>query len=206
MCLPVAAVMAVTAATAVAQQASSNHDLAKAEGQRADAARLQAQQYIIQNNMNQNMANLANRDAYEKAVQEMTASNLQGYQNLSAIDNAISESGLKGRSVDRACREVQADIQNNALNIDNEYKRNYSEIFGQKLTSQQNAAANIQALDQDAHKQSGWGMVLGYTNAGIGGAMTGYQMGNALKDAMPSAGANKASAGAGSKTSTNSLR
>lgn len=201
MCLPVAAVMAVTAATAVAQQASNNHDMAKAEGQRADAARLQAQQYVIQNNINQNMANLADRDAYEKAVQEMTASNLQGYQNLSAVDNAISESGLKGRSVDRARREVQADIQNNALNIDNEYKRNYAEIFGQKLTSQQNAAANINSLDQDAHKASGWGQVFGYINSGASGAMQGYQMHSAMKDAFPSG-----SSSTGDKTSTNSLR
>ncbi|HBQ5120503.1 MULTISPECIES: virion core protein, T7 gp14 family [Klebsiella pneumoniae complex] len=195
MCGPIAAaaVMAVGSAT---QSAMQYKDAAKAEGKRADAARLQAQEYVKANNITQANLNLSNRDAYENAVSKMTSANMQGIQNMGALNTAIAESGIKGNSINRLRRSQEASNSAEQLSITNEYKRNYAEIFGKQLESQQNTISAVSGLDQDAHKTSGLQQALGITMAGAQGAAQGYSMGSAMSGAM-SGGASSAGASAG---------
>lgn len=176
MCAPLI-VGAVMAVAAVAKTTMQNKDAAKAEGQRADNARLQAQEYVKQNNYNQSNLSLQNRDAFENAIQQMTAKNMQGTQNLGAIDTSISESGMKGNSMNRLRRNVEASNDADQMNITNEYKRNYSQIFGQQITSQQQAISAISGIDQDAKKQSTGSQIMGTAMSGAQGFLSGYLMG-----------------------------
>lgn len=176
MCAPLI-VGAVMAVAAVAKTTMQNKDAAKAEGQRADNARLQAQEYVKQNNYNQSNLSLQNRDSFENAIQQMTAKNMQGTQNLGTIDTSISESGMKGNSMNRLRRNVEASNDAEALNVTNEYKRNYSQIFGQQTTSQQQAISAISGLDQDAKKQSNGSQIMGTVMSGAQGFLSGYSMG-----------------------------
>ncbi|HHL4106378.1 TPA: hypothetical protein ACQ7U8_004461 [Klebsiella pneumoniae] len=176
MCGPIA-VAAVMAGASATQSAMSAKNAAKAEGNRADAARLQAQEYVKANNITQANLNLSNRDAYENAVSKMTAANMQGIQNMGALNTAIAESGIKGNSINRLRRSQEASNSAEQLSITNEYKRNYAEIFGKQLESQQNTISAVSGLDQDAHKTSGLQQALGITMAGAQGAAQGYSMG-----------------------------
>ncbi|EPN9191335.1 virion core protein, T7 gp14 family [Enterobacter roggenkampii] len=180
MCVPVLAVAAVMAVAYAAKTASDFSDAAKNEGKRADAARLQAQQYVKQNNMNQANLNLANHDAVESAVQKMTANNMQYIQNKGALETAISESGLSGNSMNRLRRQVDQSNAIDQMNVTTEYKRNYGEIFGKQIESQQNTINAIDSLDQDAHKISNAKQVLGIGLSAVQGFVAGYSMGGML--------------------------
>lgn len=200
MCGPIAAA-AVMAVGNAAQTAMQYKDAAKAEGKRADAARLQAQEYVKANNITQANLNLSNRDAYENAVSKMTAANMQGIQNMGALNTAIAESGIKGNSIHRLRRSQEASNSAEQLSITNEYKRNYAEIFGKQLESQQNTISAVNGLDQDAHKISNERQILGITMAAAQGAAQGYSMGSAISSAT-SGGASGASSAASTSTGT----
>ncbi|HBT4786354.1 TPA: hypothetical protein MB364_001686 [Klebsiella variicola subsp. variicola] len=201
MCGPIAAA-AVMAVGNAAQTAMQYKNAAKAEGQRADAARLQAQEYVKANNITQANLNLSNRDAYENAVSNMTAANMQGIQNMGALNTAIAESGIKGNSINRLRRSQEASNSAEQLSITNEYKRNYAEIFGKQLESQQNTISAVNGLDQDAHKISNERQILGITMAAAQGAAQGYSMGSAISSATSGGAAGGGASGASSAAST----
>lgn len=208
MCLPLA-VVAVAGSMAAAQAASTTmqmHDAAKAEGQRADNARLQAQEYVKQNNFNQANLSLSNRDAYEEAVQKMTANNMQYLQNKGALDTAIAESRLSGHSMDRLRNSVEQSHNADQMNVTNEYKRNYNEIFGQQVTSQQNAINAVNSLDQDAHKQSTGSQILGVGLSAVQGFVQGVAMASSFGLGSAATGASAAaSSSAGLQAASSTL-
>ncbi|MFV7520699.1 hypothetical protein ACNPN6_06605 [Enterobacter quasiroggenkampii] len=201
MCVPVLAIGAVMAVAYAAKTASDFSDAAKNEGKRADVARLQAQQYVKQNNMNQANLNLANHDAVESAVQKMTANNMQYIQNKGALETAISESGLSGNSMNRLRRQVDQSNAIDQMNVTTEYKRNYGEIFGKQIESQQNTINAIDSLDQDAHKISNAKQVMGIGLSAVQGFVAGYSMGGML-GASAIGGGTAAAAGSSVAVST----
>ncbi|WP_375752638.1 hypothetical protein [Enterobacter roggenkampii] len=202
MCVPVLAVAAVMAVAYAAKTASEFHDAAKNEGQRADNARLQAQQYVKQNTMNQANLNLANHDAVENAVQKMTANNMQYIQNKGALETAISESHLSGNSMTRLRRQVEQSNATDQMNVTAEYKRNYGEIFGKQIESQQNTINAIDSLDQDAHKISNAKQIMGIGLSAVQGFVAGYSMGGMLGASAIGGGAAAAGSSAASAAST----
>lgn len=204
MCVPVLAVAAVMAVAYAAKTTSDLHDAAKAEGQRADNARLQAQQYVKQNNVNQTNLSLANHDAVESAVQKMTANNMQYIQNKGALETAISESNLTGNSMTRLRRQVEQSHATDQMNVTAEYKRNYGEIFGKQIESQQNAINAVNSVDQDAHKISNGQQILGVGLSAVQGFVAGYSMGGMMGlGGAAAAGAGSSAAGAAASTGAN---
>lgn len=202
MCAPLI-VGAVMAVAYMAKTTFDNKDAAKAEGQRADNARLQATEYVKANNYTQANAALANRDAFENAVQQMTAKNMQGIQNLGAIDTSIAESGLSGNSMNRLRRSVEASTDAEQMNIKNTYKRDYSQIFGQQVESQQKSIAAIASIDQDAHKVSNARQITGTVMSGVQGFMAGYSMGGMFAGSAIAGGGTAAAGGSAVSTGAN---
>lgn len=140
MCEPVSIGMGIMA---VAGAAMGARDKAKAEGAAMDAQNRQSIEQLKQMNYADANMRMEQREAAEQAMVDLTTTNLNGIRNQGMVRAAVAESGLEGRSMDAIEREVAGDTVRERAGITENYQRDYSAIFGNRIANIQNTKSAI---------------------------------------------------------------
>jgi len=195
MCEPVSIGMAVVAVAGAAMSASEG---AKAKGQMADNERKQQNELVKQANFVDNDLKLQTADKLDEARRQLTEVNLQSIRNEGTINTAIGESGLSGNSMDRLKNSVANDSSAQAMNITDNYTRDYQAIFANRVGSSENAKGAVRGLGGDKYKVNNIANALNLVSAGGAGYAQGAAM-SASRNANKPKPTNEAKNTTGSK-------
>lgn len=186
MCWMAAIPVAMAGASSLMNSASE----AQQRAGQIDMMRQQQWSTIKDMNMNEANLNLEGRDLLDKTVQDLTQSNLNRVRNMGTVRAAIGEGNLEGRSMDRVERITEGDFLRQQTGITDNYKRDYSVIFGKRLSNYEGSMAQINQLKKsEPKKKSGMSIAL---DAALG-------MGAAAGTAWASGGFDSKSAPKGGK-------
>lgn len=148
---------------AMAGASSLMGSMSQAQQQAGQIDMMRQQQWATIKDMNMKEANLnlEGRDLLDKTIQDLTQSNLNKVRNMGTVRAAIGEGNLEGRSMDRVARVTEGDFLRQQTGITDNYKRDYSVIFGQRLSNHEGSMAQIKALQKgEPKKTSGISMAL----------------------------------------------
>lgn len=163
-------VEAVPIATAGASSLTGSLSEAQQGAGQIDMMRQQQWATIKDMNMKDANLNLESRDLLEKTVQDLTQSNLNRVRNMGTVRAAIGEGNLEGGSMDRVARITEGDFLRQQTGLTDNYKRDYSAIFGQRLSNHEGSIDQIKALKKaEPKRKSGLSVALD-TALGVGGA------------------------------------
>ena len=150
MCWAAAIPIAMQGASTMLGSASQ----AQQEAGQIDMMRQQQWAHIKDMNLKDANLNLESRDLLDKASQELSQSNLNRVRNMGTVRAAIGESNLEGRSMDRIDRITEGDFMRQQSGITDNYKRDYSVIFGKRLSNYEDSIGQIKALQKAEPKQA----------------------------------------------------
>ena len=178
MCEPVSASMAVIAVAGAAQGA---RDQAKQEGRLIDAQRKQQHEMVRANNWANADAQMAIRDSNESTRSMLTETNIERMTNMSLLSTAISESSMRGRSMDRlqSVQNLQYDMQESDTVLN--YQRDYQAIFAERVGGAESTKAQIQGM-APIPRTSKLTHAVNITQAGMSGASMGMSMSGGFAD------------------------
>ncbi|WP_422662648.1 virion core protein, T7 gp14 family [Pseudomonas sp. UBA5706] len=175
MCDPTGGIATMTI-LAAASAAMSASDSAKAKGQMTDNERKQQNEVVKQANFAENDQKLATVDKQDEARRQLTEVNLQSIRNQGTINAAIGESGLAGNSMGRLKNSVANDSSAQAMNITDNYTRDYQAIFANRVGSSENAKAAVRGLGGNKYKVNNIANALNIVSAGGAGYAQGESM------------------------------
>lgn len=178
MCEPVtigATVLGVAGATMGA------HDQAKQEGRLIDAQRRQQHEMVRANNWANADSQMAIQDSAESTRSMLTETNIERMTNLSLLSTAISESSMRGRSMDRLQRvqNLQYDMQESDTVLN--YQRDYQAIFAERVGAAESTKAQIQGM-APIPRTSKLTHAVNITQAGLSGASMGMSLSGGFAD------------------------
>lgn len=127
--------------------------------------------------MNYDLANLSQeqRDQYDQAIAQLQSNSINSIRNQGMIRSAFFESGVEGRSVDAALREVEGqDVRVND-SIRGSYKDSFYGLQQQKEVTVLNTDAQIKGMPK-INKPSSTSVMLGIASSMMSGASVGGQM------------------------------
>lgn len=179
MCAPVMIAMAVVSAAAAANQAKNQAIL---EGQQIDAQRRQHAELVRQNNWaNADMVGAAQSN-YEATRANLTDTNVERMNNLSALETAIGESNMGGRSMERLknVQNIRYDMQSS--DISTNYQRDYQALFADSVGRAESTKAAILGA-APIPVTSKLTQAINITNAGMQGASAGASFGGGFTKA-----------------------
>lgn len=178
MCEPVSIAMAVVA---VAGAAMGAHDKAKQEGKLIDSQRKQQHEVLRANNWANADAQMAIRDANESTRSMLTETNIERTANMSLLSTAISESSMRGRSMNRlqSVQNLQYDMQESDTVLN--YQRDYQAIFADRIGAAESAKAQIQGM-APIPRTSKLTHAVNITQAGMSGASMGMSLSGGFAD------------------------
>lgn len=127
--------------------------------------------------MNYDLANLSQeqRDQYDQAIAQLQANSVNSIRNQGMVRAAFGESGVEGRSVDRAMREIEGQDARVADSIKWSYKDSFVGLQQQKEVAVLNADAQIKGMPK-INKPSSTSVMLGIASSMMSGASMGGQM------------------------------
>lgn len=121
------------------------------------------------------------RNLLDSTVDQLTEVNFAAIRNSSAAAAGISESGMEGRTTDRAQRKADQVGLKAAARLNENYERDYASLLGEREKQWQAGLSQIEGLG-DEIKVKGSGLnPLDILSGGISGAMTGDQLGKRIK-------------------------
>lgn len=178
MCAPVMAGMAVVGALSAV---SGQRDQAKQIGSQITAQNAQKLETVRQMNYELASIDQEQRDLYEDAVAQLQSNSINSLRNQGSIAAAFGESGLEGRSVDAALREVRGQDARVADSIRGSYSKGFAGNQYAKEVAVLNADSSIKGMPR-IQGPSTVSNVLGVINGGLSGAATGANMGAAYNN------------------------
>lgn len=178
MCEPVSIGMAVVG---VAGAAMGARDQAKQEGRLIDAQRKQQHEMVRANNWANADAQMAIRDSNESTRSMLTETNIERMTNMSLLSTAISESNMRGRSMDRlmSVQNLQYDMQESDTVLN--YQRDYQAIFADRVGAAESTKAQIQGM-APIPRTSSLTHAVNITQAGMSGASMGMSLSGGFAD------------------------
>lgn len=178
MCEPVSIGMAVVGVTGAAMGA---HDQAKQEGRLIDAQRRQQHEMVRANNWANADAQMAIRDANESTRSMLTETNIERMTNMSLLSTAISESSMRGRSMERLKRvqNLQYDMRESDTVLN--YQRDYQAIFADRVGAAESTKAQIQGM-APIPRTSNLTHAVNIAQAGFSGASMGMSLSGGFAD------------------------
>lgn len=178
MCNPVSIGMA---AVGIAGSAQGARDQAKQEGRLIDAQRKQQHEMVRANNWANADSQMAIRDANESTRSMLTETNIERMTNMSLLSTAISESSMRGRSMDRlqSVQNLQYDMQESDTVLN--YQRDYQAIFADRVGAAESTKAQIQGM-APIPRTSNLTHAVNITQAGMSGASMGMSMSGGFAD------------------------
>lgn len=180
MCEPVSIALGVAGVAGVGAVAGA-HDQAKQEGRLIDAQRQQQHEMVRANNWANADAQMAIRDSNESTRSMLTETNIERMTNMSLLSTAISESSMRGRSMDRLknVQNLQYDMQESDTVLN--YQRDYQAIFADRVGAAESTKAQIQGM-APIPRTSKLTHAVNITQAGLSGASTGMSLGGGFAD------------------------
>lgn len=191
MCEPVSIGMAAVAVVGATMAAK---DKAKGEGAAEDGQRRNAREQVKQTNMANANLNLNAMDKQEEARKQLSEINLQSIRNRGTITAAIGESGLSGNSMKRIKQSVENESSAQAMEVTDNYHRDYQSIFANQIANTENTKSAIKGQAQ-VIKTGGLSNALGIISAGA----NGYSAGQSMKGSPKAAGESNGTAQGGKK-------
>lgn len=178
MCEPVSIGMAVVSATGAAVGA---RDQAKQEGRLIDAQRRQQYEMVRANNWANADAQMAIRDSNESTRSMLTETNIERMTNMSLLSTAISESSMRGRSMERLMRvqNLQYDMRESDTVLN--YQRDYQAIFADRVGAAESTKAQIQGM-APIPRTSKLTHAVNIAQAGFSGASMGMSLSGGFAD------------------------
>lgn len=178
MCFSEAIGTAVVGATSAAMGA---RDQAKQEGRLIDAQRKQQHEMVRANNWANADAQMAIRDSNESTRSMLTETNIERMANMSLLSTAISESSMRGRSMDRlmSVQNLQYDMQESDTVLN--YQRDYQAIFADRVGSAESTKAQIQGM-APIPRTSNLTHAVSIAQAGFSGASIGMSLSGGFAD------------------------
>lgn len=178
MCNPVSIGMA---AVGIAGSAQGARDQAKQEGRLIDAQRKQQHEMVRANNWANADSQMAIRDANESTRSMLTETNIERMTNMSLLSTAISESSMRGRSMDRlqSVQNLQYDMQESDTVLN--YQRDYQAIFADRVGAAESTKAQIQGM-APIPRTSNLTHAVNITQAGMSGASMGMSLSGGFAD------------------------
>ena len=181
MCEPVTIAMAIGAVVGVASGAMGARDQAKQEGRMIDGQRMQQHEMVRANNWANADAQMAIRDSNESTRSMLTETNIERMTNMSLLSTAISESSMRGRSMDRlqSVQNLQYDMQeaDTVLN----YQRDYQAIFADRIGGTESTKAQIMGM-APIPRTAKLTHAVNITQAGMSGASMGARLGGGFSN------------------------
>lgn len=178
MCEPVSIGMAVVGVTGAAMGA---HDQAKQEGRLIDAQRRQQHEMVRANNWANADAQMAIRDSNESTRSMLTETNIERLTNMSLLSTAISESSMRGRSMERlmSVQNLQYDMRESDTVLN--YQRDYQAIFAGRVGAAESTKAQIQGM-APIPRTSNLTHAVNITQAGFSGTSLGMSLSGGFAD------------------------
>lgn len=170
MCLPV-----VMASVAVAGAVSGQRDASKAMGAQIAAQNASKMNTVRSLNYDLVARSQEQRDEYDNAVAQLQGNSINAIRNQGMIEAAFGESGLEGRSVDAALRDVRGQDARVADSVRGSFRNSFAGKEYNKEVAVLNADASIKGMPQ-IRGPSTMSNVLGVVNAGLSGAAVGANM------------------------------
>lgn len=152
---------------AVAGATMGAHEKAKAEGAAINAERRQKIEMVKQMNYRDADLKLEQRDKYDEAMSQLTATNLAAIRNEGMVKAAIGESMLEGNSMDRVKMVTEGDTSRERAGITENYTRDYQTIFANRVGNVENTKSAI-AGKQATLPTSKLAQALGIATGGAG--------------------------------------
>lgn len=189
MCEPVSIAMAVVAVAGTAMAAS---DKAKGESKMENNRRKSQHEEVKAMYAADADLKLQQVDTSELARQQMTETNLQALQNRGTVRAAIGESMLAGNSMDRIERSVENEASAQKMNILDNYDRDYSAIFTNRVGNIENTKSALRGGGGQGMKTSALANALNAASSGLGAyTASGGKFGDGTKKAAPAAATKK---------------
>lgn len=173
--MAMAAITAVSMVSKGIDQKNQGKVLAAQEEQR----RKQLIEAVKTSNIADASLKLQANDAYKQARSELENQSMSAIKAKGTVTTAMNESNLEGRSMER----VQRDVDNIALRtkgqINENYQRDYHNIWVQRESNRDNLRAQIEG-SAPIRMPSQAGNLLGMGQAGVQGALVGQNLWGAL--------------------------
>ena len=156
-------------------------DQAKQEGRLIDAQRKQQHEMVRANNWANADAQMAIRDSNESTRSMLTETNIERMTNMSLLSTAISESSMRGRSMDRlqSVQNLQYDMQESDTVLN--YQRDYQAIFAERVGGAESTKAQIQGM-APIPRTSNLTHAVNIMQAGASGASLGMSLSGGFAD------------------------
>lgn len=179
MCEPVTIAMGAMAAVGVVSGAMDAKNQNKAVSMQEEARRKQLIEAVRQSNIADASLKLEDNDNYVRARQELEAESMSAIKAQGTVTVAMNESNLEGRSMER----VERDVQNIALRtkgqINENYQRDYHNIWVQREANRDNVISQIKG-SQPIRSPDKVGQALNVVQSGVQGAMVGQSLWGAV--------------------------
>lgn len=172
MCAPVMIGMAAVGAMSAM---SGQRDQAKQMGSQIAAQNAQKKEVVRQMNYEIASIDAEQRDLYDDAIAQLQGNSINALRNQGMIAAAFGESGLEGRSVDAALREVKGQDARVADSIRGSFQKGFAGNQYAKEVAVLNADSSIKGMPKITGPST-VSNILGVVNGGLSGAATGANM------------------------------
>lgn len=172
MCAPVMLGMAAVGALGAI---SGQREQDKMIGEQVAAQNAQKQNIVRQMNYDLQSIDAEQRDLYDDAIAQLQGNSINSLRNQGMIAAAFGESGLEGRSVDAALREVRGQDARVADSIRGSFDKTWAGNQQAKEVAVLNADSSIKGMPR-IQGPSTASRVLGVINGGLQGASMGANL------------------------------
>lgn len=142
MCWMVAIPMAIAAASSSASALQGN----QANAQMTDQMRRQKIEMLRSANTNDQSMKLEDKQNVLDTRTQLSDNNMNNVRQMGVVRQAIGESGLQGNSMDRIARITQGDMLREAVGVNENYQRDYSQILGKRISNAENTNNQINQM------------------------------------------------------------
>lgn len=149
---------------------AKNQNKAYAAGELA--RRKQLMQMVRQANTQDANLQLQDKSNFEAAIQELEKTTMDSVKAQGTVQTAMTESNLEGRSMERTKRDVENVYLRNKGMINENYERDYANIYAQRVSNRDNLIAAIEGMPP-LQRPDSLSQGLNVVTAGVQGAIVG---------------------------------
>lgn len=176
MCDPVAATTATLSAVGGMVDIKNQN---KAWATQETARRQQKMQMVRQANSQDAQLRLQAHNSFTQSRDVLEQESINYIQAKGAVETAIGESNLEGRTMDRNRRDVDRQFLNTKTRVKSNFETDYGNIWAERESVRDNLIAGLDGMPQQS-KPSKLGQAIGLASSTIGG----YQAGSSLSSTM----------------------
>lgn len=167
--------MAAMAAISMVSKGVDQKNQGKMLAAQEDARRKQLIQAVKQSNIADAGLKLQANDSYKQARSQLESASMDAIKAQGTVRTAMNESNLEGRTMERVTRDVENVALRTKGQINENYERDYHNIWVQRVSNRDNLIAQIEG-SQPIQMPDQAGNMLGLAGAGVQGALVGNNL------------------------------